>query len=82
MSWASRVDRIDHDVAVHLWRQVADDLRQDITSGELPPNTRLPSEMDLAEIYGVARLTIRRAILELRREKLLVVLTGRGTFVA
>lgn len=82
MSWPSRADRIDHAAPVHLWQQVADDLRADIQSGELPSHARLPAETDLAEIYGVARVTVRRAVLELRKERLLIVVTGRGTFVA
>jgi DNA-binding GntR family transcriptional regulator len=81
MSWPSRADRIDHAAPKLLWEQVADDLKADIRSGELPPGTRLPAEVELAEIYGVARVTIRRAVLELRKERLLVVIQGRGTFV-
>jgi DNA-binding GntR family transcriptional regulator len=81
MSWSSRADRIDHDAPKHLWEQVADDIRADIRSGELAPGARLPADVTLAEIYGVARVTIRRAVLELRREGLLVVLIGRGTYV-
>lgn len=81
VSWPSRADRIDHDAPKHLWEQVADDLRTDIRSGELPLGARLPAEGTLAEIYGVARVTLRRAVLELRREGLLIVVTGRGTYV-
>jgi len=81
MSWSSRADRVDHSAPKRLWEQVADDIRADIRSGDLPPGTRLPAEVDLAEIYGVARVTIRRAVLELRGEGLLIVIQGRGTFV-
>jgi DNA-binding GntR family transcriptional regulator len=81
VSWPSRADRIKHDSAVLVWRQVADDLTADIRSGELPPGARLPSEVELAEIYGVARVTIRRAVAELRKDGLVVVVHGRGTFV-
>ncbi len=81
MSWPSRADRIKHDSAVLVWRQVADDLTTDIRSGDLPAGARLPSEMDLAEIYGVARVTIRRAMADLRKDGLVDVVHGRGTFV-
>lgn len=81
MSWPSRGDRVDHAAPRLVWEQVADDIRADIRSGELPPGARLPAEVELAEIYGVARVTIRRAVLELRKEQLLIVIQGRGTFV-
>lgn len=81
MSWASRADRIRHDYEVPLFRQVANDLIGMIKSKELPPGARLPAEPELAEIYGVARGTVRRAVMELRKEKLVVVVHGRGTYV-
>ena len=81
MAWPSRADRIEHAADVLLWRQVADDLRAMIESGELPPGSALPSDPELAEIYGVARSTTRRAVAELRKEGLLQVIHGRGTFV-
>jgi DNA-binding GntR family transcriptional regulator len=37
--------------------------------------------MDLANTYAVARVSVRRAVLELRKEKMLVVHQGRGTYV-
>jgi GntR family transcriptional regulator len=62
--------------------QVADDLRGMIESGELRPGDRLPGEAEMAQLYGVSRDTIRRATLELSEEGLLVILHGRGTYVA
>jgi GntR family transcriptional regulator len=81
VSWSSRAERIQHDSAVLVWRQVADDLVTGIQSGDLPPGSRLPSELELAQIYGVARVTLRRAVAELRKDGLVVVVHGRGTFV-
>lgn len=65
-----------------LWRQVADDIAGMIDSGELPPGSRLPAEPELVELYGVARVTIRRAMAELRKDKVVTVVHGKGTFVA
>ena len=42
---------------------------------------RIPSEMDLAEMYQVSRITIRRALARLSDEGLIVTVLGRGTFV-
>ncbi|MEV5299122.1 GntR family transcriptional regulator [Amycolatopsis methanolica] len=82
MSWESRADRIDHSAPEPVWRQVADDLRAQVTSGELAAGARLPSNPELGEIYGVARLTAVKAINLLKDEGLLIVVNGRGTFVA
>ncbi|MBB4935338.1 DNA-binding GntR family transcriptional regulator [Lipingzhangella halophila] len=61
---------------------VADHIAARIESGELRTNARLPSERVLAEEYGVAYLTVRRAMQELRERGLIVTVHGKGTFVA
>jgi GntR family transcriptional regulator len=65
-----------------LYRQVKDDLRRRIESGELTPGASLPSERELCERYGVSRPTLRQATQDLVRDGLLVVRRGVGTFVA
>lgn len=57
MSWEDRSGRVNHVGARPLWQQVADDLRADIRAGRLPRGARLPSESELAELYGVSRVT-------------------------
>jgi GntR family transcriptional regulator len=49
---------------------------------ERPPGSALPSERDLAERFGLARMTVRGEIERLTAEGLLYRLHGRGTFVA
>jgi GntR family transcriptional regulator len=63
------------------YRQIADRLRAAIDSGALRPGDRLPSEAELREHYGVARMTARQAIQELRAEGRVVAEHGRGVFV-
>lgn len=83
MAWGNRADRIDHEGPRFVWQQIADDIAADIRSGALPANSRLPAEQDLAaDVYGVARATVRRAIASLAEEGLILVMHGRGTFVA
>ena len=82
MEFGDRSDRIAHSGPATVWRQVADDIAADISSGEMAPGWKLPSETELAESYGVARNTIRRAVAELVEDGRLVVVHGRGTFVA
>lgn len=81
MAWDDRSARIEREGPDLLWEQVARDLRAEIESGDLPPGSRLPNEHELAEIYGVARVTVRSALASLAREGLIVVTRGRGTYV-
>lgn len=59
----------------------ADDIAAEMSSGTLSAGSRLPSAQELAEIYGVARLTARRAIQHLEDQRLVLVRPGKGTFV-
>jgi GntR family transcriptional regulator len=64
------------------WRQIAEDLRQQIESGQLGlDNTPLPSELELREKYDASRNTIRDAIKWLTTRGLVVTRPGHGTFV-
>ena len=65
-----------------LYYQIREDLRQKISANEYPPNSMIPSEAELCEIYDVSRITVRRAILDLVQEGLLVRGKGKGTFVS
>jgi GntR family transcriptional regulator len=62
-------------------RRIADELRQRIVQGDLPPGTKLPSERVMAETYSTARNTAREAIGILEGEGLVDVQHGRGAFV-
>ncbi|WP_067135370.1 GntR family transcriptional regulator [Microtetraspora malaysiensis] len=64
-----------------LYRQVAEALRQKITSGDVPPGAQLPSEPELEKRYGVSRNTVRLALTALANEGLVESRQGRGTFV-
>src|SRR3954447_4391690 len=63
------------------FRQIAAHLREAIRRGELGPGDKLPSETELINHYGVARMTVRQALSELRAEGLVVPEHGRGVFV-
>lgn len=60
---------------------IADNLRNLITSGQLKPGDKLPTESLLCQQYGVSRTTLREAIQMLRTTGLLDVTPGRGSFV-
>ena len=63
------------------WRQIYARLRTQIEDGTLPPGARLPSITHLAQDYGVALTTVRKALDALKAEAL-VVTSPMGTFVA
>jgi GntR family transcriptional regulator len=65
-----------------LYSQIQEYLAEMITSGEIPPDTRLPSERELSRQLDISRMTVRRAITELVNEGLLHRKHGAGTFVA
>jgi DNA-binding LacI/PurR family transcriptional regulator len=46
-----------------------------------PPNDRLPPEVELAERFGVNRLTVNKVMAELRREGYVQRIRGKGTFI-
>lgn len=62
------------------WRQIHAALRAQIQDGRLAPGARLRSIKDLAEDYGVALTTVRKALDALKEEGL-VVTSPMGTFV-
>jgi GntR family transcriptional regulator len=64
-----------------MYRQIAQGLRQRITSGELAPGQQLPTELELCDLHGASRNTIRDAIKWLTTNGLVETKPGRGTFV-
>jgi GntR family transcriptional regulator len=64
-----------------VYVQIADDIAAKIASGSYQAEQRLPSLSDLAEEYGAARMTARRAVRELLERGLVEVVPGKGTFV-
>lgn len=70
---------LDPDSATPLWRQVADQLRADITSGKI--TGRVPSVRHLSEETGLARGTVQKAMDLLKDEGLIEPSKGRGYFV-
>jgi GntR family transcriptional regulator len=70
---------IDRDSAEPPWRQLAAILRVRIESGEI--TARLPGERALQQEFGLAPVTIRKAIRALRAEGIVRTTPGMGTYV-
>jgi GntR family transcriptional regulator len=77
----SDVPPFDPNPAAYVYMEVADHLAARITAGELAPGARLAGERELAEEYGVALGTARRAVQELRDRGLVETLPAKGTYV-
>lgn len=65
-----------------VYAVIADHIERKIRRGDLGPGHRLPGELSLAATYGVARMTVSRAVRELRERGLVVTVVGKGSFVA
>ena len=72
---------IEWDPTQYRYVQIADHIEAQIQDGTLAEGAALPSTRALAEEYGVANMTILRAVEVLVERKLVTVLHGRGTFV-
>jgi GntR family histidine utilization transcriptional repressor len=64
------------------YQQLKDLIITRISSGELGPNDRVPSENELVESMSVSRMTANRALRELTDEGYVERIAGRGTFVS
>jgi len=62
-------------------KTIAEAIRNQIESGQLPPGAKLPSERDLASTYGTARNTAREAVRILSDAGLVITDHGKGSFV-
>jgi GntR family transcriptional regulator len=63
------------------FEQIADDIRDQVTSGALPPGGRLPSVRDLMVHYDVSTQTVQNALRILKAEGLVHSVAGRGVFI-
>lgn len=64
-----------------LYRQIADQLRKLIVTGEFPVDARLPAERDLAQQLRVSRPSVREALIALEVEGLVEIRGGSGVYV-
>ncbi len=68
--------------SVPRYRQVKELIIRRISSGELRPSDRVPSENELVDATGVSRMTVNRALRELNDDGYVERIAGVGTFVA
>src|SRR5262245_54348486 len=73
---------LSKDLPIPLYHQLKTLLLEQIRTGEIKPNDRLPAEDELAATHGVSKATVRQALNELAVAGVLRREQRRGTFVA
>ncbi len=68
--------------ALPVFRQIVDDLKRQISAGELREHAALPSERVVAELHDVSRMTARRALEAVEAEGLAYSKKRQGRFVS
>ena len=76
-----RTPEVNRDESTPIYDQVAAELRRAIADGEAKPGERLPPAVDLADVLGMNKNTMIRALHILRNEGLLDFTRGRGVRV-
>jgi len=79
---AVRIGKIEPDSDVPLYLQLQRRIRIAIEQNILSPDEALPAERDIAEEFGISRVTVRKAIDGLVSARLLSRHHGSGTYVA
>ncbi|MFA0408586.1 GntR family transcriptional regulator, partial [Vibrio splendidus] len=64
-----------------MYRQIADAIREKISSGEYKVGEALPTEAQLREVFSVSRVTVRQALKLLIENDELESVQGSGTYV-
>lgn len=82
MSFMETVGGLQVDDPAPLYMQLQKVLRDAIVGRIISPEAAIPPERDLAEEFGVSRLTVRKAVDGLVTEGLITRRRGAGTFVA
>lgn len=73
---------LDHNSPIPLHHQITEILRKKTIKGSfIDESGKLPSEMELAALFNVSRITVRTALIKLMDEGLLSRKRGRGTFL-
>lgn len=63
------------------YEAIAADIRRSIEDGALKPGDKLPTVVKFCELYGVSKITVKRAIEQITEEGLITSRRGSGTYV-
>jgi GntR family transcriptional regulator len=79
--WPSGTRSLNMNTILPIYYQIKQTIKTWIINREFNPGEKIPSENELAEKFGVSRLTVRQAIGQLTQEGFLISRRGEGTFV-
>lgn len=83
MAWmGGNVQKLNENSGKLLYHQLEDAIREKIKDNTWKPDSQIPTESQLMEMFDVSRVTVRKAVEGLVEEGRLVKIRGRGTFVA
>ncbi len=66
---------------VTLKEQLYQELLTQIQDGTYQPGDKIPTELQLSEMYDISRVTVRQTLARLVDEQILIKRAGKGTFV-
>ena len=66
----------------YLYQRLYDYVVDEIRAGRLVAGDRVPSEKELAQLFGVSRITSKKALQTLNRDGVVERIVGKGSFVA
>jgi len=65
-----------------MYKQLTDQIKNAIASGDIRPGDKLPSVRELAEGLKTSAITVKRAYLDLENEGYILTRAGLGSYVA
>ncbi|MGI6327273.1 MAG: GntR family transcriptional regulator [Saccharofermentanales bacterium] len=74
--------KLDRRSTIPLYAQLKELLSDRIRAGDYAPGEKIPSELAFCKELDLSRPTVRQAISELVTEGILIIVKGKGTFVA
>lgn len=79
---AIHLDSINRESKSPIYRQIAEQIRLQISDGRMPVGTRLPTVRELAESLSITKLTVQNAYRDLQTGGWIESTVGRGTYVS
>ncbi len=74
--------QLDAQESQPLYKQLEYKLLQDIEQGVYKKGEKIPTELELSQMYGVSRITVRKALADITEMGILERYVGKGTYVA
>ncbi len=72
---------VNKNSSVPMYEQIVQILKKEILEHKYPEGGSIGTHEDLVKRFGVSLITVRRAVLILQKEGLVVIRQGKGTFV-